>query len=369
MTERVLVCVLAKTRGHNLTYESFEKHVLEELGADLALALTIDESYRRDNSYWQRALYRWIAPDPPDYGPVFDRAQQTLCKQRAIAPPEWRTLLRFPGTWAGRIQSATPHPSASSILIYCRWLLLQGLLRDSVLDRYERFVITRSDYIWLCPHPPLSLLDRHCIWVPDDHHWSGINDRHAIVSREHVVSFLNELEDIVLRPGELSFDMEQRDAWNDEQMLALHLQREGLLSKVQEFPYVMYAAHPVGDPTPTWARGRYEPAVGHYIKYESEYRAARALASIVRTRADWEQGHWKQLDINSVREPRYSLSKRVVHRLDKAHVAIRDQLSRPGLLRRTLQWCLRWQTRNSGVAGGADVTPQQYDQLSRKRAF
>ena len=369
MTERVLVCVLAKTRAHKLTYESFEKQVLQELDADLALALTVNEDYDRDNVYWRRARFKWIASDPQDYGPVFDGAQLELCRQRGIASQDWRRLLRFPGTWAGRIESATSHPSASSILIFCRWLLLQGLLRDDVLEHYDRFIITRSDYVWLCPHPPLSILGRENVWVPDDHHWSGINDRHAIVSREHVVSFLNGLEDIVLKPEELLSDMQQRDAWNDEQMLALHLRRENLLARVREFPYVMYAAHPAGDRTPTWARGRYEPSVGHYVKYESEFRAARAMASLVRSRSDWQQGRWKQLDIDGFREPGYSLRERLAHRIDKGRVVFLDQLSRPGRRRRAVEWCQRKLQRNGPVAGGAFVASPQYEQLSRKRAF
>jgi hypothetical protein len=369
MTERVLVCVLAKTRAHELTYPSFGKHVLDELGADLALALTVNGDYDRNNSYWQRARYRWTAPDPTDYGPVFDSAQRELCRQLKTTPQDWRKLLRHQGTWAGRIDSATPHPSASSILVFSRWLLLQNLVRDDVLDRYDRFVITRSDYVWLCPHPPLSILDRQKIWVPDDHHWSGINDRHAIVSREHVVSFLNGLEDILLKPDELMSDMGQRESWNDEQLLALHLQRENVLRSVREFPYVMYAAHAVSDLSPTWARGRYEPSVGHYVKYESEFRAARAMATVVRSRADWEQGHWKQLDMNATHEPAWTLRQRITHRLDRSRVSVLDQLSRPGLPGRAISWCQRRLEKRSAATGAFGVVSRQYDELSRKRAF
>ena len=73
-------------------------------------------------------------------------------------------MLRIKGNWQERIQAPDPQPTASSILTFCRWLLLHGLLRDDVLDRYDRFVITRSDFVWLCPHPPLSILDRDAIW-------------------------------------------------------------------------------------------------------------------------------------------------------------------------------------------------------------
>ena len=76
--ERVLVCVLASTRSHELTFASFKRQVLDELGADLALALAIDEKYDYSNRYWQHAKYRWTTPDFVDYGEAFDWAQRWL---------------------------------------------------------------------------------------------------------------------------------------------------------------------------------------------------------------------------------------------------------------------------------------------------
>ena len=150
-------------------------------------------------------------------------------------------MLRLKGIWAGKIQSSDPRPSASSIQPFCRWLLLRGLQRDGVLDRYDRFVISRSDFVWLCPHPPLSILDRDALWVPNGQHWSGLNDRHLVVSRADVMNCLNVIEDILLKPDELYEEMiKRRTDWNNERFLAHHLRRKGLLNKTKLFPYVMY---------------------------------------------------------------------------------------------------------------------------------
>ena len=74
--EKVLVCLLASTRAHQLTFPSFKRQVLDELNGDLALALTIDEKYDYANPFWQHAKYRWTAPDFSDYGEGFDLAQR-----------------------------------------------------------------------------------------------------------------------------------------------------------------------------------------------------------------------------------------------------------------------------------------------------
>src|SRR5262249_46375605 len=217
--------------------------------------------------------------------------------------PDWRIMLGIKGPWQGGIQSPDPKPghafgnraiqrggrgwgSTASLEFYCRWLLLKGL-KDDVLDRYDRFVITRSDFVWLCPHPPLSVLDRGAIWFPNGEHWWGLNDRHLVVSRADVANCLNLIEDILLEPSQLYEElkyMKGRPAAknNIEQFFANHLRRKGLFHKVQMFPYVMYLARQVGDNSRTWHKGRYERTVGHYIKYDFEFCTANAYATIIK---------------------------------------------------------------------------------------
>ena len=106
--ERVLVCLLASTRGHELAFPSFKRQVLDELGADLALAVAIDENYDYSNRYWQHAKYRWAAPDFRDYGEAFDWVQSRLCRQHNLAPPDWRVILQVKGIWQGGIRYDRP---------------------------------------------------------------------------------------------------------------------------------------------------------------------------------------------------------------------------------------------------------------------
>jgi hypothetical protein len=289
--EKVLVCLLASTRAYKLTFPGFQRHVLDELGGDLALSLVNDE-VESSNPFWQRAKYRWTVPTFDDYGNAFDFAQHELCRQLKIAPPNWRVMLQLKGIWQGGIKTEDSLSSASSISLFCRWLLLNGLQKNNVLDRYDRFIITRSDFLWLCPHPPLSVLDRDKIWVPRGEDYGGLNDRHLVASRADVVNCLNIIEDIVLQPASLYEEMKGRNHpdWNNESFLAHHLRRKRLLNKVRRFPYVMYLARPADETGPTFSPGRFEPAVGHYIKYEEEYRAARACAKLIRRRSDWENG-------------------------------------------------------------------------------
>jgi hypothetical protein len=300
---RVLVCLLAKTRAHDVTFPDFKRHVLDELYTDLAVALTIDNRYNYDNPYWQHARYHWTAPDHADYGEGFDVAQAQVCSERGLEAPQWRLLLRLQGVWAGRIKMPEPRESASAILPFCRWLLLAGLRRDGVLDRYDLFVVSRSDFRWMCPHPPLSILDLDAIWIPDVEHWGGVNDRHAIVSRRHVETYLDGREDILLEPTALYEETKHHNEWNDERFLAHHLRRRKILGTVRVFPCVMYTARSRRDYSPTWTYGRFDPDAGHYVKYESEFSSAQALTTMIRSRADCERGAWRQFDAANLPAP------------------------------------------------------------------
>jgi hypothetical protein len=309
--ERVLVCILSATRAHELCFSSFKRHVLDELNADLAVALTISTQYDYENPFWQHAKYRWTAPEFDDIGQGFDLAQRWICSERDLPPQDWRALLAVKGIWQGRIQSPEPQLTASSIQTFCRWLLLHGLRQDGVLDRYDRFVLTRSDFFWLSSHPPLDILDQDMIWVPEEQDYGGLNDRHLVASRQNIGNCLGVLEEILLHPLELYREMKHKQ-WNNEQFFAHHLKRCGLSDRIRRFPYVMYMARSVRDRSPTWSRGKYEPTAGHYVKYSGEYRIARAFATVIRDRADWERGSWRSFDPDGFQEPQVSIFSRLL---------------------------------------------------------
>jgi len=52
--------------------------VLDELNADLAVALAMNTRYDYENPYWQHAKYRWTAPEFDDTGQGFDLAQRRV---------------------------------------------------------------------------------------------------------------------------------------------------------------------------------------------------------------------------------------------------------------------------------------------------
>jgi hypothetical protein len=286
--ERTLVCILAQTRAHALTWASFKRNVLDELNADLAVAVGVDEHYDYANPFWQHAQHRWAAREYEDFGAGFDEAQQWLASEAGIAPPRWQRTLDVGGNWLGGMRNPNRRPGAGGALLYFRWFLRHHIVQNGLLDRYDRFIITRSDFVWTSPHPPLSVLDPKAVWVPNGEFYGGVPDRHMIVSRADLPDALGLLDDILLRPDELAAQLEERNELNFESYLLFHLQSRGLASRTRVFPYVMFTVRSDSDPT-SWSVGEWNEHVGARIKYPSEYQATQVWSERLRSRRDWEQ--------------------------------------------------------------------------------
>jgi hypothetical protein len=328
--ERVLVCIISSTRGHDVTFAAFKRHVLDELHADLALAIAVDEHYDYSNPYWQHAKYRWTVPDVRDFAETFDAAQRAWAERHHRDPPDWRSILAVSGIWLDRIGPSDAPPSACGIALFCRWLLLQGLTDAGLLDRYDRFIITRSDFAWLGPHPPPSVLDPRHIWIPHGEDYEGLADRHLVAARADVADCLDLIEPILARAPELRQEMHDHEDWNSEQYLRHHLASKHRLDDVRRFPNVAYLARHPRDNSATWSRGRYDAALGHFVKYDTECDSASAMAALVRTRADWERGEWRQFDATAVAPRPASVRSRAMD----AWYQFRWALQRPGRIRR-----------------------------------
>ena len=160
-TEKCLVCILAQVRAHELTWDSFKKFVLDRLNADLALCIGVDKDSSRDNGYYRHAKYIWEYDEPRDYGDAFDHAKKDLGSNE-----DWRLLLKVKDQWLGGISGKDAHPGSAGILIFYRWLLAKKILENDLLNKYGRFIVTRSDHLYRAPHPPLKVISRDNIWLP-----------------------------------------------------------------------------------------------------------------------------------------------------------------------------------------------------------
>ena len=186
-------------------------------------------------------------------------------------PLYWREFLKLRNQFLGGIKDTyNQHPGSAGILIFFRWFLLKNLIENDLINKYDRFIITRSDFIYQLPHPKLEHMNENCIWIPDCEHYGGYTDRHVVLSTNNIECYLNIFNNFVLRSNEYFMKMKNRCDWNLEKLIKFHLEQNNILHLVKEFPYIMYSVRSINGST-RWIQGSFDNQLGYYIKYRSEY--------------------------------------------------------------------------------------------------
>lgn len=269
--EKTLVIILSETRAHELTFDSIKTHLLDPLQADLCICIGVRQDYDTSNPFYTNAKYKFLYPEPDDYATAFDEAY----KESGADGLPWREFLKIKDQFLGGIKDPEhQHQGSAAILLFFRWFLRKNL---DAIWHYDRFVITRSDFIYQVPHAPMEYLDPKYIWIPDCEGYRGYTDRHAVLSKENIHMYLDILDSLFLRSHEYYEEMKLKDDWNLERLIKFHLDKNG--GTVKEFPYVMYSVRPENGTT-RWSPGEYSSRHGYYIKYPTEYEKSSYYQSV-----------------------------------------------------------------------------------------
>ena len=275
MEKTTLVIILSETRAHELTFDNFKTNVLNRLNADLCICIGVKDDYNYENPFYQTALYKFTYPEPDDYADAFNYAYETIIKENVETNGtiHWRQYLKIKDQFLGGIKDPVDeHPGSAGILIFFRWFLMKNLIDNDLLNKYDRFIITRSDFVYQLPHPQLNYMNENNIWIPDADHCGGYTDRHVILSKNNIIPYLNILPNFILKPKDYFEKMisSKHNTWNLEQLIRYHLNANKVINTVREFPYIMYSVRPINGST-RWSKGIYNEALGYYIKYVNEY--------------------------------------------------------------------------------------------------
>eukprot|EP00965_Chrysotila_dentata_P256311 6212506-Pleurochrysis_carterae.AAC.1 len=171
-------------RGTAVAWRSLLTNLLRPLSADLALLVPAcgPRTILHDH-----ARYDWSFDEPvDDWGCELNR----ICRACGVEEDSWRASAKrtaYEGMWGGVVLDHRSGPAIGSgaIIMVLRDLLLDHM---DVIREYDKVVITRSDHLYIAPHPPLSPLDQ--IQVPKGEDWWGITDRHHVIDKESIETYL-----------------------------------------------------------------------------------------------------------------------------------------------------------------------------------
>ena len=268
MTQKTLVIILGQARADQLTWPSFKKNLLDELDADLALCIGDSPENNDANHYWANAKFKWTVPEYDDFGDGFDQIQL----ERYGKITHWRAVLQVKDQWLGGIKGEGEHPGSAGLLIYFKAKLYDILIREKMTERYDRFVITRSDFIWEVPHPAIHRLNPEFIWIPYGEFYWGVTDRHVVLTKNYLKAYLDFIDPIFTdTPGliQAMLAYNSKPNWNHEQYILFHLKSLNLDRKIRFLPYMMFSVRETHTHT-RWSQGEFDPELGFYVKYPAE---------------------------------------------------------------------------------------------------
>jgi hypothetical protein len=265
-TQSCLVIIIGTMRGGEKAWSSAVKNLVDINNADLAV-LASDKSVITDknSSFFRIAKYVWQHVEYDDWADAVD----------LIDGPYWKkNILPFFDT-AGGIFSGLPGIKGSAVIIFMlRWFLSKTLVKEGILEMYDRFIITRSDYYYLCPFNIRHLDLENFVWIPSSEGYGGYTDRFLVVGKNNILKALDILPPILkMNSSNIKTIAASGEFRNPESLIKFRWDYEGL--KVRFFPLVMFTCSTASDKTRWKRRSIALYPEGVYLKYPEEYFTAR----------------------------------------------------------------------------------------------
>jgi hypothetical protein len=258
-----LVVLMGTLRCGEAAWNSLYSNLLDPNSADLALL--VPRSSSRSATLYERSKYIWEHEEYDDWGEAID---EYIVGSNATG---WRHIANNTQTF-GIFGGTKVSPRGSGAITLLSRVFLQERIKSlGLVEKYDRFVVTRSDQYYLCPID-LGHLDNRFLWVPQGEDYNGICDRYLVSNNTHILDALNILPPVVVNPLRY-WDLSNRD--NVEKLLKRRWIEDGLWNDVKRFPRVMFTCAALGDIS-RWRRPMLSNEVfkGVYLKYEGEYNAS-----------------------------------------------------------------------------------------------
>lgn len=242
---RTLVVGIGSVRGGEATWNSMYKHLLDVNNADLALV--VGESSNKTASMYKRAKYLYEFPEYNDWADAIDLVNGTTWR-KTIYPLV--NVTPDPVSWSFFLGGAGIIGGSGAIHFMARFWAQELIKREGLLQKYDRFIVTRTDHYYLCKHD-LTKLDNAYIWIPKHEDYFGICDRHVMANSSAIFDVLNVLPHLINHADEYNPELErgQLKYKDPESFLRLYWEKRGILPSIRRFDRVQFTVKNSDDKT------------------------------------------------------------------------------------------------------------------------
>lgn len=272
---RTLYVVIGSLRGGEEAWRTLYSQVLDvNPNTDLALLIGDTRPELRNATIFERAKFYWKFPEFDDWGDpidVMERSLKNYSDWRETILPVVRQHADSAGSMLGGVKTMERRGSGA-VIFAIRWFLQLVVQRLDLLSYYDRFVVARSDFYYLCRHSFDEVVasggdqPQDYLYLPTGEGYGGFTDRYLLVYRK------NLLKAIDIFPHFFTHFQDYPDkGMNPERTLMQSWSLQGLV--VQKFDRVFFTCGVPGDRTRWKPLGRWVPE-GVQLKYEKEYEAS-----------------------------------------------------------------------------------------------
>jgi hypothetical protein len=253
---KTLVILIGNARGGEQTWESMYKNLLDVYSADLALCF--GETKDKSSSLYSRAKYVWELPEYTDWTDYYSSYLNKF----------WKRSFEL-GADRGLAGGLNNYKGSGAVVCAFRHFLKNSY--KHILNKYDRIILTRSDYYYMYKHP---ILDNDKIWIVEGEDYGGICDRHHIFPSKYLDEMLGVMEYMDTEQGysEIASAMVNGGTTNVEMVLLYSFDYYKILEKIVRFPRCQFTVA-VPQDTTRWCQAS-APVPGMdnlLIKYQAEY--------------------------------------------------------------------------------------------------
>jgi hypothetical protein len=270
--KRILYIVIGQARGGDIAWKSLKKHFLDPYKAHLATFFTNSSPFTVLQKHSQ---FTWSVTELGDWGEIFDQASRVCNNEKDLH--KYHKLCGIPGQWAGFV-GACPTKGSSSfgLLLAFRWLVSQKVLSLNLQNQYDYFVLSRSDFLYLCNHFDVTNLKDDYIYVPSGENYGGWTDRHVVASTKMFLRAINITQDLVCNSDHWYNTITSSGSTDINLETTLKIYWDKMNIPVMPFDRSFFTVKKPEDPT-RWSHGAEDTQLKLYnllVKYLDEKKGA-----------------------------------------------------------------------------------------------
>lgn len=196
----VALCLTGQVRMLETTHLAMEQYLLGVLRPDVFLYGPVQEG--ADDTPNLYGLKDYVITQKWEHEDIRTQLYSDTRSAGRVIDLEY---LEVQGNWFGN-QCLSPalrdNRPGSAICLYYNQKMCLEMIRSHETTRaepYKYVTISRFDFRWISPHPPIELLQGvDAVWIPSGSDWEGgVNDRHAFMLRKHAEVYLGAWKIII----------------------------------------------------------------------------------------------------------------------------------------------------------------------------